>query len=87
MFFCFEQKTAYKMLRSLVGSEICIRNSADPTKPTTKIAGPGYDEQLKEHVFSGCAKATSKVSPTNPDGPLTLTGLLYTTDAADEDGS
>ena len=25
-FFCFKQKTAYEMLRSLVGSEMCIRD-------------------------------------------------------------
>ena len=27
MFFFFKQKTAYEMLRSLVGSEMCIRDS------------------------------------------------------------
>ncbi len=26
VFFFFEQKTAYEMLRSLVGSEMCIRD-------------------------------------------------------------
>ena len=26
MFFVFKQKTAYEMLRSLVGSEMCIRD-------------------------------------------------------------
>ena len=26
LFFCFKQKTAYEMLRSLVGSEMCIRD-------------------------------------------------------------
>ena len=26
MFFFFKQKTAYEMLRSLVGSEMCIRD-------------------------------------------------------------
>jgi hypothetical protein len=66
------------------GTGICIRVKlldgnilplADPKKPTTKRAGQGLGEQLKEHVFSGCAKATSKVSPTNPDGPLTWTCL------------
>ena len=29
MFFFFKQKTAYEMLRSLVGSEMCIRDSDD----------------------------------------------------------
>ena len=26
--FCFKQKTAYEMVRSLVGSEMCIRDSS-----------------------------------------------------------
>ena len=29
VFFFFKQKTAYEMLRSLVGSEMCIRDSRD----------------------------------------------------------
>ena len=29
-FFFFKQKTAYEMLRSLVGSEMCIRDSLNP---------------------------------------------------------
>ena len=29
-FFFFKQKTAYEMLRSLVGSEMCIRDSLPP---------------------------------------------------------
>ena len=28
LFFFFKQKTAYEMLRSLVGSEMCIRDSS-----------------------------------------------------------
>ncbi|CZR86803.1 hypothetical protein CDFC105_30470 [Clostridioides difficile] len=30
--FFFKQKTAYEMLRSLVGSEMCIRDSLDTSK-------------------------------------------------------
>ena len=30
-FFFFKQKTAYEMLRSLVGSEMCIRDRLRPT--------------------------------------------------------
>eukprot|EP00658_Telonema_sp_P-2_P067852 TRINITY_DN56795_c0_g1_i1.p1 TRINITY_DN56795_c0_g1~~TRINITY_DN56795_c0_g1_i1.p1 ORF type:complete len:190 (+),score=41.40 TRINITY_DN56795_c0_g1_i1:3-572(+) len=30
IFFFFKQKTAYEMLRSLVGSEMCIRDSSSP---------------------------------------------------------
>ena len=33
--FFFKQKTAYEMLRSLVGSEMCIRDSKN-TSPLTK---------------------------------------------------
>eukprot|EP00658_Telonema_sp_P-2_P057425 TRINITY_DN45892_c0_g1_i1.p1 TRINITY_DN45892_c0_g1~~TRINITY_DN45892_c0_g1_i1.p1 ORF type:complete len:126 (-),score=35.39 TRINITY_DN45892_c0_g1_i1:552-929(-) len=33
-FFFFKQKTAYEMLRSLVGSEMCIRDSAGVGQPT-----------------------------------------------------
>ena len=31
MFFFFKQKTAYEVLRSRVGSEMCIRDSIQPT--------------------------------------------------------
>ena len=31
-FFFFKQKTAYEMLRSLVGSEMCIRDSSNMIK-------------------------------------------------------
>ena len=37
VFFFFKQKTAYEMLRSLVGSEMCIRDRAH----TAKTAGRG----------------------------------------------
>src|SRR5665254_28190 len=33
VFFFFKQKTAYEMLRSLVGSEMCIRDSHDERSP------------------------------------------------------
>eukprot|EP00658_Telonema_sp_P-2_P055544 TRINITY_DN44147_c0_g1_i2.p1 TRINITY_DN44147_c0_g1~~TRINITY_DN44147_c0_g1_i2.p1 ORF type:complete len:320 (-),score=50.98 TRINITY_DN44147_c0_g1_i2:214-1173(-) len=36
LFFFFKQKTAYEMLRSLVGSEMCIRDSPKPL-PTTGL--------------------------------------------------
>ncbi len=37
-FFFFKQKTAYEMLRSLVGSEMCIR---DRTTRVSKTGGRG----------------------------------------------
>ena len=39
VFFFFKQKTAYEMLRSLVGSEMCIRDRLNYTfKYTTREA-------------------------------------------------
>ena len=38
-FFFFKQKTAYEMLRSLVGSEMCIRDSS---AAMLKDAGAGH---------------------------------------------
>ena len=35
LFFFFKQKTAYEMLRSLVGSEMCIRDSLKTAQPAT----------------------------------------------------
>src|SRR5674536_369671 len=37
-FFFFKQKTAYEMLRSLVGSEMCIRDSLILTGPRLSVA-------------------------------------------------
>eukprot|EP00658_Telonema_sp_P-2_P079014 TRINITY_DN7549_c0_g1_i4.p1 TRINITY_DN7549_c0_g1~~TRINITY_DN7549_c0_g1_i4.p1 ORF type:complete len:130 (+),score=80.60 TRINITY_DN7549_c0_g1_i4:92-481(+) len=43
-FFFFKQKTAYEMLRSLVGSEMCIRDRANKIKKEL----PKYIEQCKK---------------------------------------
>ena len=37
VFFFFKQKTAYEMLRSLVGSEMCIRDSRRPCVESQSI--------------------------------------------------
>ena len=64
-FFCFKHKTAYEMLRSLVGSEMCIRDSNEGClsvpgihedvlrKKTIKIRY--FDENWVEHTktFTG----------------------------------
>ena len=43
MFFFFKQKTAYEMLRSLVGSEMCIRDrSASQKWWLTELKKQGY---------------------------------------------
>ena len=45
LIFCFKQKTAYDVLRSLVGSEMCIRDSGKTVCPVREamIAGNIYD--------------------------------------------
>ena len=49
MFFFFKQKTAYEMLRSLVGSEMCIRDR--PGK--VAIGGFGLDAQGHATTWEG----------------------------------
>ena len=60
-FFLFNQKTAYEMLRSLVGSEMCIRDRAIPLGTDTNtfiadgalgIAGP-VDQRAGNMVDAG----------------------------------
>ena len=84
-FFFFKQKTAYEMLRSLVGSEMCIRDRWGPMSPYSIHFGP-------MRLQAGPIKA-----PMGPKGPkmgpyepiwahraLYKICLLYTSDAADE---
>ena len=70
-FFFFKQKTAYEMLRSLVGSEMCIRDSeytvhedVAVTGESFVIAWPDDDDMLQAFHNDAC--------------------LLYTSDAADD---
>ena len=71
LFFFFKQKTAYEMLRSLVGSEMCIRDSHGRVVParTHRVhTAPHQPHQDDEH-----------------GGVLLPRGcLLYTSDAADD---
>ena len=50
VFFFFKQKTAYEMLRSLVGSEMCIRDSdaGDREVPGPQALQIGAELDLKE---------------------------------------
>ena len=69
--FFFKQKTAYEMLRSLVGSEMCIRDrNCSGISPATR---------------SNAALSSSSLK-TVPDGDCLLRNgcLLYTSDAADD---
>eukprot|EP00658_Telonema_sp_P-2_P044827 TRINITY_DN32732_c0_g1_i1.p1 TRINITY_DN32732_c0_g1~~TRINITY_DN32732_c0_g1_i1.p1 ORF type:complete len:217 (+),score=35.03 TRINITY_DN32732_c0_g1_i1:12-662(+) len=52
LFFFFKQKTAYEMLRSLVGSEMCIRDrSIDvASRPHPRMLGRALAQQFREGV-------------------------------------
>ena len=73
-FFFFKQKTAYEMLRSLVGSEMCIRDSSG-----LGILGATFDraDPTWSANRSNCSKYDFLTNPC----------LLYTSDAADEEDS
>src|SRR5674536_390885 len=51
LFFFFKQKTAYEMLRSLVGSEMCIRDSDGPEDDgdDDECDEAGHEEQHGQH--------------------------------------
>ena len=69
--FFYKQKTAYEMLRSLVGSEMCIRDRASSRRSAqARTPGCGYP--------AGSARACRGCDP--PCTPC----LLYTSDAADD---
>ena len=70
-FFFFKQKTAYEMLRSLVGSEMCIRDSEQAVR-----AGGHYGSGTKPlQLFRGGDYGAAR-------GDYIC--LLYTSDAADD---
>ena len=70
-FFFFKQKTAYEMLRSLVGSEMCIRDSGHIH----------FGENKVQEALDKWPNVKSKYKNLK----LHMIGcLLYTSDAADE---
>src|SRR5674536_399588 len=80
MFFFFKQKTAYEMLRSLVGSEMCIRDSSMSSSVTARC--------ITDWTESPSCSFSSPIA----SSPSTCTYrmaacLLYTSDAADEEDS
>ena len=70
--FFFKQKTAYEMLRSLVGSEMCIRDSQAPVHQHLVLVDRGIG------AFVDAAQREVPVAAV--DGAC----LLYTSDAADD---
>ena len=70
-FFFFKQKTAYEMLRSLVGSEMCIRDSGR--------RGPHRPHALQH---PGRSRRSARAHRRVPGRVMSC--LLYTSDAADD---
>ena len=70
-FFVVKQKTAYEMLRSLVGSEMCIRDSSDDRAAGRRVHG------TELHVDRKLVPVGMKAAQVQPC-------LLYTSDAADD---
>ena len=72
VFFFFKQKTAYEMLRSLVGSEMCIRDSWVADRFGVRYTLGGMTAVL--HRLHFVFKKTKLIPGC----------LLYTSDAADD---
>ena len=70
-FFFFKQKTAYEMLRSLVGSEMCIRDRWRSGALPPQAAF--YTDHVAPITKDGRRKAV-----------VIISCLLYTSDAADD---
>ena len=69
--FFFKQKTAYELLRSLVGSEMCIRDSLEEARVGDLDERPEVGEGVPDRRGLG------------PRGHVQVC-LLYTSDAADD---
>ena len=71
-FFFFKQKTVYEMLRSLVGSEMCIRDSRTQSEGSRPIEAAASISARGWGFTSFCSSL------------LHVCCLLYTSDAADD---
>src|SRR5674536_165736 len=61
-FFFFKQKTAYEMLRSLVGSEMCIRDRPGPAPRLVQVRAAAAD-RLGEVLRQGNPTGASHKRP------------------------
>ena len=60
VFFFFKQKTAYEMLRSLVGSEMCIRDRSDANPMIEPSGLSEVDAELLDFESSWWAATDNK---------------------------
>ena len=79
--FFFKQKTAYEMLRSLVGSEMCIRDRFMATFEQVKTVRLRIHDPLG---FINLVEAEELPATPANQTAYTITCLLYTSDAADD---
>eukprot|EP00658_Telonema_sp_P-2_P044238 TRINITY_DN32092_c0_g1_i1.p1 TRINITY_DN32092_c0_g1~~TRINITY_DN32092_c0_g1_i1.p1 ORF type:complete len:220 (-),score=45.26 TRINITY_DN32092_c0_g1_i1:120-779(-) len=80
-FFFFKQKTAYEMLRSLVGSEMCIRDSLLPTSPSSTINAVSASTNFSRGVIIVDVRRMDPNPVSSVDGRVTLLpgGFMCTT--------
>ena len=72
MVFFFKQKTAYEMLRSLVGSEMCIRDRYEAAEQSEHVE--------KVDIRDKCMAYNNGIKTISSG----IVCLLYTSDAADD---
>eukprot|EP00658_Telonema_sp_P-2_P053304 TRINITY_DN4178_c0_g1_i51.p1 TRINITY_DN4178_c0_g1~~TRINITY_DN4178_c0_g1_i51.p1 ORF type:complete len:188 (-),score=78.47 TRINITY_DN4178_c0_g1_i51:45-608(-) len=80
-FFFFKQKTAYEMLRSLVGSEMCIRDRAG-TQAQMVVENANFkgDRRVSELVVPRCTYTIPEVAGTgSSEAELVEQGVEYDT--------
>ena len=70
-FFFFKQKTAYEMLRSLVGSEMCIRDSTSRVRSTVR--------KVEEAITAGNKEAAVTAMKAAEPEPVSYTHLTLPT--------
>eukprot|EP00658_Telonema_sp_P-2_P039123 TRINITY_DN27991_c0_g1_i2.p1 TRINITY_DN27991_c0_g1~~TRINITY_DN27991_c0_g1_i2.p1 ORF type:complete len:126 (+),score=50.03 TRINITY_DN27991_c0_g1_i2:102-479(+) len=102
-FFFFKQKTAYEMLRSLVGSEMCIRDRYQ-RRVRVYLVWKGTEMEIRHFAHGTCPLTGPQIPllcvnihehaycldyPSTDDGleRYVRNCLLYTSDAADEEDS
>src|SRR5450756_3187992 len=69
VFFFFKQKTAYEIMPSLVGSEMCIRDSLSPTLTLRFWATETRTSLLTPGISSESSRVKTLTSTTFPRSP------------------
>eukprot|EP00658_Telonema_sp_P-2_P058942 TRINITY_DN47565_c0_g1_i1.p1 TRINITY_DN47565_c0_g1~~TRINITY_DN47565_c0_g1_i1.p1 ORF type:complete len:120 (-),score=49.82 TRINITY_DN47565_c0_g1_i1:5-364(-) len=86
-FFFFKQKTAYEMLRSLVGSEMCIRDRFNMLKSQGNHDWKTLLHGVLRITLLAIGNMVAQAAGQNLLLDAAERCLLYTSDAADEEDS